>query len=250
MSLTWILGHFLAVISGLSLGLLGGGGSLLMVPILLYVFDLPHRSAIALSLALVGVMSIPAVLTYWKRNQIHGKALLLFSPFAMIGTYLGAKLTTFLNLSRSFQLNLFCIFVAIAAWYMIRPSPNKSQVKPHPPRALLLAGVGFMVGILSGIVGMGGGFAIVPALVLLAGIPMTFAVGTSLTVICLKSGAGFMGYIQDLVIPWKLAGSLSLTAMLGIFMGTALARKIPAHKLKRAFGVFLLLVGSFIFIKG
>ena len=250
MSLTWVLGHLLSVVSGLSLGLLGGGGSLLMVPILLYVFELPHRSAIALSLALVGLMSLPGVFTYWRRSQIHWKALLLFGPFAMLGTYAGAKLTTVLDLSRAFQLNLFCLFVAIAAWFMIRPDRHSNDSQVHPPRATLLPGTGFTVGALSGIVGMGGGFAIVPALVLLAGVPMSYAVGTSLTVICLKSGAGFFGYIQDLIIPWNLAISLGFSAMLGVLLGTLIAKKVPAHRLKRVFGIFLLIVGSFIFIKG
>ena len=160
-----ILGYILAIITGLSLGLMGGGGSILTVPILVYILELPVKVSIAMSLAIVGSTAVIGSYSHYKAGNINIKIALLFAPFAMIGTFIGAKLATFL--SDSTQLIFFAIVMLIASIFMFRGRKEIESTDEQKFNYPLIAIQGIFVGIITGIVGVGGGFMIVPALVLL-----------------------------------------------------------------------------------
>jgi uncharacterized protein len=240
-----IAGIALGLAVGLSLGLLGGGGSILTVPIFVYVVGFGAKEAIAMSLAAVGVVSVAGAVAHWRAGNVNWRVAALFGAVAMAGTYLGARLSVFF--SGAAQLLLFAVVMMVAAFFMIRPSralpsPTESQSGHLPIGWIVLEGLA--VGVLSGLVGVGGGFLIVPALVLLGRVPMRKAVGTSLVVIALNSAAGFYGYLGQVSIDWAFIAAFSAVSIVGITVGAHLVRYVPQHALRRAFGVFLLLVGS------
>ncbi|HSH44682.1 MAG TPA: sulfite exporter TauE/SafE family protein [Longimicrobiales bacterium] len=264
-----ILGLALAVLIGLSLGLLGGGGSILTVPVFVYVLGMGAKEAIAMSLAVVGATSLFGAAGHWRAGNVNLRVAVVFGVVAMAGTYLGARLAVFF--SGSAQLALFAAVMLLAAFFMFRParvpaagegsagggqdpgSPGE-HTGGHPRGAPsttdlplpLIALEGIAVGVLTGLVGVGGGFLIVPALVLLGKVPMKEAVGTSLLVIAMKSAAGFVGYLGQVEVDWAFMGLFTVLAILGIFLGTWLIRFVPQHTLKRAFAVFLVVMGGFI----
>jgi uncharacterized protein len=247
------LGLALAALVGLSLGLLGGGGSILTVPILVYVLGFEAKEAIALSLAVVGATSLVGVWGHWRAANVNVRVALVFGLVAMVGTYLGARLAVFF--SGSAQLALFALVMLVAAVFMFRGRGNDAILAtalsegPGPDRPFripLIAAEGVSVGILTGLVGVGGGFVIVPALVLLAGLPMKEAVGTSLLVIALKSGAGFYGYLDQVEVPWLFLAGFTSAAAAGILVGTRLVRRIPQDALRRSFALFLVVMGVLI----
>jgi len=252
-----ILGLGLAVVVGLALGLLGGGGSILAVPIFVYVLGYGAKVAIAMSLAVVGLTSVFGAARHWRYGNVDVRVALIFGVVAMAGTYLGARLAAFV--SDSFQLVLFAGVMAVSAVFMFRdgvPFVDKTSKKgkllddgnepgTHMPVALIVAeGIG--VGVLTGLVGVGGGFLIVPALVLLGGVSMNKAVGTSLLVISMKSAAGFVGYLGQVDVPWIFMGWFSLAAIAGILGGASLVRFVPQVVLRRAFAGFLVIMATFI----
>lgn len=240
------LGIGLAALIGLSLGLLGGGGSILTVPIFVYVLGFGAKEAIAMSLAVVGAVSLFGAMGHWKAGNVNLRVAGIFGVVAMMGTYLGARLAVFF--SGAAQLALFAVVMLVAAWFMFRPK----RVDPDPagdPKEMPLGLIvieGIAVGVLTGLVGVGGGFLIVPALVLLGKIPMKQAVGTSLLVISMKSAAGFAGYLGQVQIDWAFMGLFSAVAIAGILLGTYLVRYVPQHALQRAFAMFLVVMGGFI----
>jgi uncharacterized membrane protein YfcA len=240
----------LGFVVGLSLGLLGGGGSILTVPIFVYIVGFDAKAAIAMSLAVVGATSLAGAIGHWRIGNVHVRVAFVFGTVAMLGTFAGARLAVFF--SGAAQLVLFAVVMISAAFFMLRgsvPGLGKGVVAPHSrddPRLLvgLLALEGIAVGILTGLVGVGGGFLIVPALVLLAGISMKQAVGTSLLIIALKSTAGFLGYLGQVQIHWTFMGFFTLVAMTGIVTGTYLVRFVPQRALRQVFAIFLLVVGA------
>jgi uncharacterized membrane protein YfcA len=246
------LGLALAALIGLSLGLLGGGGSILTVPVFVYVLGFDAKVAIALSLAVVGVVSLFGAVGHWRAGNVNVRVALLFGVVAMAGTYAGARLSVFF--SGSAQLVLFAAVMLLAAWFMFRgrtPSPGDVDLGGEPAgRSALPVGLivveGLAVGVLTGLVGVGGGFLVVPALVLLGGVPMKEAVGTSLLVIALKSAAGFAGYLGQVTVPWAFLAGFSAIAVVGIGVGTTLVRHVSQEALRRAFAVFLVVMGTFI----
>lgn len=246
-----ILGYLSAIFIGLFLGLLGGGGSILSVPIFVYLIGIPPKTAIALSLALVGSVSLIGVLKHWKLGNVNFKIVALFAPFAMVGTFLGAKLSQFF--SGSFQLILFAVVMLIAAICMCKQKKEMKTTekkKSYSKKEILLIAVeGIFVGILTGLVGVGGGFLIVPALVLLTKIPMKEAIGSSLLIISLKSFAGFYGYLGQVPIDWSFLLIFIVIASMGIFIGTYFIRFISQAQLKKVFAVFLIIMGVFILYK-
>ncbi len=240
-----LIGFTLAVLIGLSLGILGGGGSILTVPILVYSFGIDPKTSIALSLAIVGITSLIGTFTHFKAGNVNLGTVAAFAPMAMIGTFTGAKLSVFF--SGEAQLILFAIIMLLASVFMIKePRFSKGTDKASP---LFLGFQGFIVGIITGIIGIGGGFLIVPALVILSQLPMKQAVGTSLFVIFLNSASGFLGYLGLVKIPWIFLGQFVLAAGAGIVLGTYLVKHIPAEKLKKIFGFFLIFMGIFILYK-
>lgn len=246
-----ITGLLLAILIGVSLGLLGGGGSILTVPIFVYVMGWEPKLAIAASLAVVGITSLFGVLPHHRQGNLHYRIAAIFGSVAMLGTYLGARLSVFF--SGAAQLILFAIVMALAAFFMLKPKTETTephhQTKLSLLRSFFIGLEGLGTGILTGLVGVGGGFMIVPALTLMAGIPMKIAVGTSLLIIAFKSFAGFAGYLGQVQIPWIEVGLFSLFAIGGIFIGSQLVKKIKAQALKKVFGVFLVLMSVFILIK-
>lgn len=249
-----ILGYLSAILIGLFLGLLGGGGSILTVPIFVYLIGFPPKEAIALSLAVVGAVSLIGVFKHWKLGNVNFKIVTLFAPFAMAGTFLGAQLSQFV--SGSFQLILFSVVMLIAAIFMFKKTKNLKETEITTEKTsyskkdiLLIAIEGVFVGILTGLVGVGGGFLIVPALVLLTKIPMKEAIGSSLLIISLKSFAGFYGYLGQISIDWGFLLLFIAIASVGILIGTYLIRFISQTQLKKVFAIFLIIMGVFILYK-
>lgn len=246
-----ILGYSLAILIGLSLGLLGGGGSILTVPVLVYALGMEAKVSIALSLAIVGATALIGSITHWRAKNVNFKIAAIFGPVAMGGTFLGAKLSVFM--SGAAQLILFAIVMIIASFFMIRgrkdPGVTEEEMQNHKLPVALIVVEGLAVGVLTGLVGVGGGFMIVPALVLLAKVPMKQAIGTSLLIIAMKSFAGFIGYMETMEIPWGFLGMFTVFTAIGIIIGTALVKYVPQDKLKKIFGVFLIVMGIFILYK-
>jgi uncharacterized membrane protein YfcA len=245
------LGLGLALLAGLSLGLLGGGGSILTVPILVYALGFDPKQAIAMSLAIVGVISLFGALGHWRAGNVNLRVAAIFGTVAMVGTYLGARLAVLF--SGAAQLVLFALVMLLAAFFMLRGMrsiPRTDSVRPQgaPLAEMPLAKIaleGLAVGILTGLVGVGGGFLIVPALVLLGKVPIKEAVGTSLLVIALKSAAGFVGYLGQVEIPWGALLAFTGAGAVGILGGTFLVRFVSPTALQRAFALFLVAMGIF-----
>jgi uncharacterized membrane protein YfcA len=245
------LGLALAALVGLSLGLLGGGGSILTVPIFVYVLEFEAKQAIAMSLVVVGATSLIGTAGHWRAGHVNLRIALVFGGVAMAGTYLGARLAVFFT--GAAQLALFAVVMLLAAFFMLRDSRPRAEPSHDTTGAartrmplgwIVLEGVA--VGVLTGLVGVGGGFLIVPALVILGRVPMKEAVGTSLLVIAMKSFAGSAGYLGQVEMPWGFLGAFTAVAAVGILTGTHLVRFVPQHALSQAFAVLLLATGAWV----
>lgn len=254
----WIIGHFLAICIGLSLGLIGGGGSILAVPILVYVMGLGAKAAIAMSLIIVGTVSLIGAVPHWLQGNVNLKVAAIFAPTAMLGAYLGARIAGLAVITETIQLICFAIVMVLASLMMIRQGRQKLQNQnlaqekdslKHQRHWLAIPLEGLGVGILTGFVGVGGGFAIIPALVLLGGLPMKEAIGTSLIIITFKSITGFLGYLDQVSLDWNLVISFAIAASVGTITGAYLTRFIEAKALQKGFGYFVLAVGIFVLIQ-
>ncbi|MCG8462709.1 MAG: sulfite exporter TauE/SafE family protein [Holophagales bacterium] len=242
-----ILAWLGAISIGLSLGLLGSGGSILTVPILVYVVGEPEKVAIAESLAIVGLIALAGAIPYSRQKLVDWRTVGLFGIPGMLGAWIGAVMARYV--SGQMQLAIFAVVMLLAAVMMFRP-PKLGQARA--PRALWKIVLdGLVVGALTGFVGVGGGFLIVPALVLLGGLPMHRAVGTSLAIIALKSATGYVKYLQvlhelQMDVRWDLIAVFSVLGVGGSWLGRRLARRLPQARLRRIFAVFLVLMGVFI----
>lgn len=240
-----VLGLLMAVVIGLSLGLLGGGGSILTVPVLVYALGFGVKEAIVMSLAVVGVTSLFGAAGHWRAGNVNLRVAAIFGSVAMGGTYLGARLAVYF--SGTAQLILFAAVMLAAAYFMFRGTP---PVMAHPGSGKMPVGLiaveGLAVGILTGLVGVGGGFLIVPALVVLGGVAMKEAVGTSLVVIAMKAAAGLLGYLGQVDVSWGFVAIFTAAAIAGSVGGSYLVRFIPGGALRKGFAVFLVLMGAFI----
>ena len=237
----------LAALIGVSLGLLGGGGSILTVPVLVYVLGYAAKPAIAMSLPVVGVTSLAGAAFHWRLGNVRLRTALTFGLLAMIGAFGGAKLAVFM--SGAAQLALLAIVMLAAAGSMLRGGVRATTTTDAPPRLALLVPVALGVGVLTGLVGIGGGFLVVPALVLLARVPMRQAVGTSLLVIAMNSASGFAGYLGSVDLDWRFLAGFTAASVVGALAGTALAARVPQAALKRAFALFLIAMGGFVLYK-
>lgn len=244
-----VLGYMLGALVGLSLGLMGGGGSILTVPIFVYVLGYDPKLAIAMSLPVVGVTSLAGAFGHWKAGNVQLRAAATFGVIAMIGAFAGARLAALM--SSRVQLALLATVMLAAAVMMFRSArrvPDATTPVDAPrdmPLGLLLP-VALAVGLLTGLVGIGGGFLVVPALVLLARTPMKVAVGTSLLVIAMNAVSGFAGYVGQMPMPWPFMAGFTAVAVAGIVAGTWLVRFVSQRALKQAFAAFLIAIGSFI----
>ncbi|WP_018800621.1 sulfite exporter TauE/SafE family protein [Salinispora arenicola] len=238
----------LAVLIGLSLGLLGGGGSILAVPLLVYVADLPAKEAIATSLLVVGVTSAVGVLPHARAGRIRWRTGLLFGVAGMVGAYAGGRLAVFVP--AAVLLTGFAVMMLATAAAMIR-GRRATGGGPAPPELPVLRVLvdGVVVGLVTGLVGAGGGFLVVPVLALLGGLPMPVAVGTSLVVIAMKSFAGLAGYLSNTSIDWSLAAMVTAAAVAGSLAGARLAGRVPEVVLRRTFGWFVVVVGVFMVVQ-
>jgi len=236
----------LSVLIGLSLGLLGGGGSMLTVPILIYVLGVEPKSAIATSLLVVGVTSAVGVISHARAGRVQLRTGLLFGVAGMAGAYVGGRVAHFLP--ARLLLLAFAAMMGVTAFAMLRgrgrPVDPVRPVAALPVPRVLLQGAA--VGAVTGLVGAGGGFLVVPALALLGGLPMAIAVGTSLLVIAMQSLAGFAGYLGHVAIDLRLAGLVVGAAIVGILIGGQLAGHVPQQALRKAFGWFVLAMAIFL----
>jgi uncharacterized protein len=243
---TILVGGGLALLVGLCLGLLGGGGSLLTVPILVYVLGLPPREAIATSLVIVGATSLVGALNHARQGRVRWRAGVGFGAAGLAGALIGGQLAGLFP--PPVLLTTFAVMVVVTATVMLRP-PKAPRAEPPPPisagrRAWLVARSGLGVGVLTGLVGAGGGFMVVPALALVGGLGMMEAIGTSLLVISLNSAAGVVSQLTSgAAINWPLAGVMAAMAAVGSVVGSQLGGRLQAAWLLRAFGLFVLALG-------
>lgn len=238
------VGLVLAALIGVSLGLLGGGGSILTVPVLVYVLGYAAKPAIVMSLPVVGVTSLVSAIVHWRRGDLQLRMALFFGALAMLGAFAGATLAPLL--SGSVQLALLAVVMLAAAGAMLRTGPVSDGPIRRAPRLALMVPVALGVGVLTGVVGIGGGFLVVPALVLFAGVPMREAVGTSLLVIAMNSASAFVGAFGTAPLDWRLLILFTGIAVFGALVGTGFAARVPQATLKRAFAVLLFVMGGFV----
>jgi uncharacterized membrane protein YfcA len=238
----------LAAVVGVTLGLLGGGGSILMVPLLVYVAGMDAKEAIAASLVVVGVTAAVSVIGHARAGRIRWRTGLLFGAAGMAGASAGGFLGG--HLPGQLLMVAFALMMVATAVAMLRGRKDVAPSKAHaelPVGRVLLDGV--VVGLVTGLVGAGGGFLVVPALGLLGGLPMGVAVGTSLLVIAMKSFAGLTGYLATVSIDWALVGAVTAAAVVGSLIAARLVDRIPADVLRKAFGWFVLAMGAFVLVQ-
>jgi uncharacterized membrane protein YfcA len=237
-----IIGFALALLVGLAMGLLGAGGSILGVPIFVYLLGFEAKQAIAMSLGVVGATSLIGALRHGQLGHVNLRVALVFAPVAMVGTYGGAHLALFV--SDAAQLALFGAVMLAAALFMVREAETPPSKRRHPVAdAALVVVEGLVVGVLTGLVGVGGGFLIVPVFILLMGLPVREAVGTSLLVIALKSFAGFVGYLGHVDVAWGFMGGFTAIAIVGIWIGAHFVQRVPPLIIRRAFATLLVVMG-------
>ena len=241
-----------AIAIGVSLGLLGSGGSILTVPVLVYLLGQDEKIAIAGSLAIVGTIALSGSLMHLRSGLIDGRAVVLFGIPGMLGTYLGAWSAAFV--AGVVQLALFAVVMLVAAVFMLRPVSLDLSTVTVRRASWKIAADGLVVGVVTGLVGVGGGFLIVPALVLLGGLTMHSAVATSLVIIALKSYSGFWKYLdvlrmEQLELDWSSIALVTALGIAGTFAGGAVATRLPQRRLRTLFGWFLAAMGVFIFIQ-
>lgn len=264
MEIHLILGYLGAVLIGLVLGLIGGGGSILTLPVLVYLFGIEPVIATAYSLFIVGVAAVAGTLKNMSQKLVDFKTALIFALPAFIAVYLTRRYLVpalpdpLLNigdwiLSKDVGIMVFfAIIMVLASISMIRDrreEPETDQDLEPQYNYPLIVLEGFVVGVLTGIVGAGGGFLIIPALVLLAKLPMKKAVATSLLIIAIKSLIGFVGDLQVLDIDWAFLLIFAALSVGGIFVGVWLNQIVPGKKLKKGFGWFVLVMGVFIVLR-
>lgn len=248
----------MALVIGITLGLLGGGGSILTVPVLVYLIGINPVISTGYSLFIVGLSSMVGAFTYFKKGQVDFKTAAVFGVPSIIAVYLSRKVLVpaipqeiltigdFVLTKSIGIMVLFAVLMIAASYSMIKgrkDTEGSGEIKYNYP---LITVEGLVVGTLTGLVGAGGGFLIIPALVLLSGLSMKMAVGTSLIIIAVKSLIGFIGDIQNHAIDWTFLLSFAALSVVGIFIGSKLSNIIPGQKLKPAFGWFVLVMGIYI----
>ena len=254
-----VLGYFGALLIGVVLGLIGGGGSILTVPIFVYLFDVNPILATAYSLFVVGVTALAGAIRNFQNNQIDFKTGIIFAIPAFVGVYIARAylLDLIPNQILFFSLAIqketvimifFAIIMFIASYFMIRGYKEDNRSIEINYSNLILTFEGFIVGVLTGIVGAGGGFLIIPALILFAKLPMKKAVATSLMIIAIKSLFGFIGDLgnSNLIFDWGLLFLFSILSICGIFIGVYMIKFVDGRNLKKGFGWFVLIMAFII----
>jgi uncharacterized membrane protein YfcA len=256
-----LIGYFVSILIGISLGLIGSGGSILTVPLLVYFFQVSPLLATTYSLAIVGISSIAGVISRIKQKLVDFKTIFIFGIPSIIGVFSSRKFILpaipeliyggphFMLTKDHFIMLFFATLMFIAALSMILGENKKEQEGVLPVYGFSLMLVGFCEGSLTGIVGAGGGFLIIPALVLLAKLPMKRAIASSLVIISIKSLVGFTGDLMHTTVDWNFLSKIILLATAGIITGNYLNKKMEGAKLKKGFGFFVLAMAIIIFIE-
>jgi uncharacterized membrane protein YfcA len=258
-----LAGYIASLIIGISLGLIGGGGSILTVPVMVYLFHVQPLLATSYSLFVVGATSLFGAANHYKRGLVNVNTALLFGMASIATVFITRKfiipaikdftfpVAGYTITEPMFTMLLFALLMMAAAISMIKTGKRSTLEIPDPKNInifrLVLYGVG--IGFVTGLLGAGGGFLLIPTLVVVIGLSMKEAVGTSLLIIALNSLIGFTGDLGHFVINWKLLLPVTGIAITGIFIGGALANKIPAETLKKGFGWFILVMGIYIIIR-
>jgi len=257
------IGYLASILMGLSLGMIGGGGSILTVPILVYLFGTDPVTATAYSLFIVGITALVGGVTYFKKGEVDLKTGFIFAIPSFIGVYLTRAYVvpnmpdpvfSISSLSISKPLLIMAVFATLmllASISMIKAkkAETKALEISATQKAILVSVEGLVVGAVTGFVGAGGGFLIIPALVVLVGLPMKIAVGTSLFIIASKSLVGFAGDLQaGIQLDWNLIAAISAIAIAGLFLGIKLSSRVAEKTLKVGFGYFVLIIGFLILI--
>lgn len=235
------LGYALALIIGVTLGLPGGGGSILTVPILNHVMGMEPQEAIASSLVIVALTSAVTLIPHWRHRRVSFSVGIPFGLASMIGAFAGGWTAQFIP--GVILMMIFAIIMVATSVTMIRGSREKTVKEATQPSLLTSLGIGAVVGAITGLVGAGGGFLIVPALVLFGGLPMHLAIGTSLLTIVFKNIAAFGGHVVAVSINWPLILVFAAIAMLGSLLGARWVQKIQPGTLRTGFGWFVLIMG-------
>jgi len=255
-----IIGYIASVCIGLILGMLGGGGSILSIPILVYLFHFDVVLASAYSLFIVGATSLVGAIPKHKENLVNVKTGILFGIPSIISIFATRRWIVhsipdivwqtegFSLTRRLLLLGIFAILMVLASFSMIR---GRQEMKSDPERfrPLLVILEGLLIGFLTGLVGAGGGFLIIPALVLLTGLTFKAAVGTSLFIIAINSLIGFTGDLYNYSMDWPFLLTITGLAVIGILVGNLLSRKISSARLRKAFGWFILVMGCWILVR-
>ncbi len=255
-----LLGYFASVLVGLVLGMLGGGGSILSIPILVYLFHIEPVLASAYSLFIVGITSFVGAVPKYREHLVNLKTGILFGIPSIISIFSTRKwivpaipeilfqTESFVLTKRILLLGIFAILMVLASFSMIKT--RKEEKEQHTKfRTFLVLIEGTLIGFLTGLVGAGGGFLIIPALVFLTGLNFKTAVGTSLFIIAINSLMGFLGDVLTHSIDWLFLLSITALAVVGILIGNVLSRKIHSTNLRKSFGWLTLAMGIFILIK-
>jgi uncharacterized protein len=254
-----IIGYVASLLIGISLGMIGGGGSILTVPVMVYLFGLQPLLATSYSLFVVGSTSLIGAFSNFRKGMVNIKAVLLFGTSSIVTVFLTRKYLVPLipknivkiggvTITEAFlTMALFAVLMLTASIGMIR---NKSiSVKGQECRFGKLVGYGIVIGLVTGFLGAGGGFLLIPALVVLLKLPMKTAIGTSLMIIALNSLIGFTGDLGHFSMDWLFLLKITAIAATGIFIGGAIGKKISGDYLKKGFGWFVLVMGIYIIVK-
>lgn len=257
-----ILGYIASLFIGVSLGLIGGGGSVLTVPVLVYLFSVEPVLATAYSLFVVGTTSLVGAIPKYRKGLVNMKTAIVFGIPSIASVYFTRRFIVpaipnkvlaigdFVLMKPVFFMVVFAILMVFASYSMIKGNGQKEEeITEQKFNYPLIIIEGLFVGILTGIVGAGGGFLIIPALVILSKLPMKSAIGTSLLIIAAKSLIGFLGDLSHTTMNWNLLIPVTALAVGGIFIGDRLSKKMQPQILKKLFGWFVLALGIYIILK-
>lgn len=243
----YVLAIALSVLIGVTLGLLGGGGSILTTPILIYGLGVETKAAIATSLIVVGITSIAALVQHARSGNVEWRTGLVFGAAGMVGAYAGGLIAGYVPATVLMLLFAGMMVATAVAMFRGRKEVDAPRAQAQAVWKVILDGL--VVGVVTGLVGAGGGFLVVPALTLLGGLPMRKAVGTSLLVIAMKSFAGYAGHAAHVDIDFALAGVVSAAAVFGSLLGGQFAQKIAPELLRKGFAGFVLVMAVFVLVQ-
>ncbi|MNJ95579.1 Sulfite exporter TauE/SafE [compost metagenome] len=258
-----VIAYLAAAFIGISLGLIGGGGSILTMPVLVYLFGINPLLATSYSLFVVGSTSLIGALSNYRKGQVNLKAAFFFGAASIVTVFLTRKFIVPVIPEHLFSIGSFRVSSALATMVffgvlMLMASISmitRKQIEGEEQECkdcikfFKLLGYGIAIGLVTGLLGAGGGFLLIPALVFLLKLPMKKAIGTSLLIIALNSLIGFAGDLGHFVIQWKFLLSVTAIAIIGLLIGTLISKKLPGEKLKKGFGWFVLIMGIYIILK-